>query len=99
MRRDIKQKLYIIGNYFNYGLIAWFVLVIIMGIAYPSFSLRLFHLDYLFILLSIPTLIVYQYNISVSLIYDTIGQTILLTWGHIFYNPFYSKKVLRNNWI
>ena len=28
MQRGIKQKLYIIGNYFNYGLIAWFVLVI-----------------------------------------------------------------------
>lgn len=99
MQRDIKHKLYIIGNYFNYGLIAWFVLVIIMGIAYPSFSLRLFNSDYLFILLSIPTLIVYQYNISISLKYDTIGQSILLILGLIFYNPFYSKKVLRNNWI
>ena len=85
--------------YANYGFIMYFVGLIIVSLISNEAGNLLAAQNWIWFIFGVPTLYLYQENMSVCIAHDTFPRMLALIFGLIFYNPFYSKRVLKNKWI
>lgn len=96
-----KQRLRIYKGciYANYGFIIYFAGLIIVSIISTEAGNVLAAQTWIWFIFGLPTAYLYQKNMSVCIAHDTFPRMLTLTFGLIFYNPFYSNRVLKNKWI
>ena len=85
--------------YANYGFIMYFVGLIIVSLISNEAGNLLASQNWIWFIFGVPTLYLYQENMSVCIAHDTFPRMLALIFGLIFYNPFYSNRVLKNKWI
>lgn len=99
VRNKYKLRVYKGCIYANYGFIMYFVGLIIVSLISNEAGNLLAAQNWIWFIFGVPTLYLYQENMSVCIAHDTFPRMLALIFGLIFYNPFYSNRVLKNKWI
>lgn len=99
MNKELKRKLYKTGIYLNYGFILWFIALLVISLISNDISNLMFSQNWIWILLGLPTVILFQVNMGICIKEDTFPRMLALIFGLVFYSPFYSRRILKNNWL
>ena len=94
-----KLRMYVAGMYLNYGFILWYIVLLTTGMLSNDLGNLMFSQTWIWILLGLPTIILYQVNMGICIKKDTFPQMLALIFGLVFYSPFYSRRVLKNSWL
>lgn len=96
---DRKLRMYVAGMYLNYGFILWLIALLTISLISNDIGSLMFSQTWIWILLGLPTIILYQYNMAICTKEDTLPRMLALIFGLLFYSPFYSRRILKNNWL
>lgn len=99
MNKEWKRRMYVAGMYLNYSFLIWLVALLIISLISNDLGNLMFSQTWIWILLGLPTIILYQYNMAICIKEDTFPQMLALIFGLVFYSPSYSRRVLKNNWL
>lgn len=99
MNKECKRRMYVAGMYLNYGFIIWLVVLLIISLISNDLGNIMFSQTWIWILLGLPTIILYQVNMAICIKEDTFPRMLALIFGLVFYSPFYSRRILKRNWL
>lgn len=99
MNKEWKRRMYVAGMYLNYGFILWLIALLTISLISNNVGSLMFSQTWIWILLGLPTIILYQINFGICIKEDTFPLMLALIFGLVFYSPFYSRRILKNNWI
>ena len=77
--------------------IFWLLYTFAMVFYTPLIESRVGELCYIGLIIAVTAFI--QRNISIAIRHDTPGYILLNVWLFFIYAPFYSRRVLKNNWL
>lgn len=97
--KEWKRRMYVVGMYFNYGFILWLIALLTISIISNDLGNLMFSQTWIWILLGLPTIILYQVNMGICIKEDTFPRMLALIFGLVFYSPLYSRRILKNNWL
>ena len=96
---DRKLRIYVAGMYLDYGFILWLIALLTISLISNDIGSLMFSQTWVWILLGLPTIILYQLNVGICIKEDTFPRMLALIFGLVFYSPFYSRRILKNNWL
>lgn len=99
MNKEWKRRMYVAGMYLNYGFILWLIALLTISLISNNIGSLMFSQTWIWILLGLPTIILYQINFGICIKEDTFPRMLALIFGLVFYSPFYSRRIIKNNWL
>ncbi len=99
MNKGWKRRIYVAGIYLNYSFILWLIALLTISLISNDLGNLMFSQTWIWILLGLPTIILYQINMGICIKKDTFPRMLALIFGLVFYSPLYSRRILKNNWL